>query len=215
MYKGKTNIEIVQSYLDGIQLFPKFGYTAAQKVRKLGETWEDGKGITWEQKNGYKCRVNKQADLIRKTGERKCACGQNIQYGNHLDQKTYSRTQKCFECLIKEETELRILGVFPLYEHWKLVSNYLGNLVDIKEKIRDSIKYFENEGTSVEILCNGDGYLEKFEGINSKELLVTAKNDLTEVNKKIKEVVKEKNKAKKLYEKELQAAKNRLISNKE
>lgn len=207
-FKGKTNLEIVQSYLNGERPFLQFGYTPKPPPtqRKLGEQWTDVHGITWEQKNGFKVQINKQADLIRQASSQKCKCGQNIQYGNRLDNKFFIKTGKCFDCIIKEETEYRVLGVYGFYEQFKLLSNYLGYLKDLKQKINDSIRYFQSEDDTLQVLCNSEGYLEKFQGLNTTQLLENAKKDLEEVTQSISIVSKDKQKAKKAFTSELSKA---------
>ena len=208
----KSNIEIVKGYLAGERPFVQVGYQPPPPIRKEGDQWEDSRGIWWEQKHGYKVRVNKQADSIRAATVQRCSCGQNIQYGSRLDDKFFIKTGKCFECVIKEETELRVYGVFGHYENYKLLSNYLGYLEDTKQKIQDSIGYFERESGELSILCSGEGFLEKFQGLNSADLLKSAKKDLKEVCESINKVTKDKAKAKKIYESELAKARKRAVA---
>jgi hypothetical protein len=199
----KSNLEIVKSYLAGERPIVVVGYNPKKKKRSEGETWADNKGIKWVQKNGYKARINEQADIIRKTIQRKCSCGQDIRYGSKLDNKFFTKTGKCFDCIIKEETELRILGVYGYYENYKILSNYLGFLEETRQKIIDSIEYFKNETGTLEVLCNSAGFLEKFKGVNTTELLNGAKEDLNEIEKTIKRVTNERDNAKKTYHDEL------------
>lgn len=199
----KSNIEIVKSYLAGERPVVMVGYAPPAAKRKDGEEWEDVSGKRWKMVNGAKVSVNSQSEMIRKMTRQKCSCGQDIRYGDRLDEKFFVKTGKCFDCIIKEETELRVLGVYPHYERYKLLSNYLGSLKDLKEKIEDSIKYFEEETGTLSVLCNGEGFIEKFRGMNTSDLLLTAKKDLKKVIKTIFEVSKNKEKAKKVYEKEL------------
>jgi hypothetical protein len=211
----KSNIDIVKGYLAGERPFIQVGYTPPAPTRKEGEQWVDTQGVCWEQKTGYKVRVNPQANLIREAARQKCACGQEIQYGTHLDGKFFVKTGRCFDCIIKEETELRILGVWPTYEKYKLMSNYLGFLEDMKQKIEESIKYFETESDTLKVLCNAEGFIEKFTGLNTPELLKSAKTDLREVSKTIVTVTKNKAKAKKAYETELAKVKKTLTPKKQ
>ncbi len=208
----KSNIEIVKSYLAGERPFVQVGYTAPVVKRKEGEEWVDANGRKWRQTKGGKVSVNSQADLIREITQQKCACGQDIRYGNRFDQKFFVKTGMCYDCVIKQETELRILGVFNQYEQWKLLSNYLSFLEDMKQKIEDSIKYFQTESETLSILCNGEGFLEKFKGMNTGDLLVAAQKDLVEISETIKKVAKDKEKAKKIYETDLIKARKRALA---
>ena len=208
MKKNKTNLQIVSDYLNGHRPWVQIGYTAAVKKRKIGEQWVDTTGVKWEQRDGYKTRVNEQAKIIRDASKQVCSCGQEIRFSGKLDELFYRKTGKCFDCLIKEETEYRVLGVFHLYERYKLISNYYGFITDMRSKIEDSIQYFEkDEGKSLDILCNSEGFIEKFKGLNTMELLENAKKDLREVDKTIETVTKDMKDAKKLFEQELKNAK--------
>lgn len=207
----KSNIEIVKSYLAGERPVVMVGYKPPKTRRKEGEKWVDPNGTKWVQKNGYKVQVNEQANMIREISRQKCACGQDIQYGSKLDNKFFRKLGKCFDCVIKEETELRILGVYPYYENYKMLLNYLGFLEDMKQKIEDSIKYFETETGALEVLCNSEGFLEKFEGMNTSELLNGAKKDLEEISKGIEKVTADKEEAKRIYEEELEKAKTNIL----
>lgn len=210
MYKGKSNIEIVKNYLNSERPFVTVGYQKPAIVRKDGERWADNNGIIWEQKNGYTVRINEQANLIREASKQKCDCGQEIRYGTTLDNKFFIKTGKCYDCVIKQETDLHILGVYPFYEKWKLMSNYLSFLEDMKQKIKDSINYFEQESSDLKVLCNSEGFLESFKGMNTTELLQNARKDLKEITKTIKQVIKNTASAKKIYESELMKVRKTL-----
>ena len=214
-YRGKSNLEIVQNYIDGTRPFVQVGYTPPEIKRELGSTWTDVNGVKWEQRNGYKTRVNEQANMIKETMKQKCTCGQDIKFGDRMDQLFFSKTGKCFDCLIMEETEYRALGVFPLYESYKLLSNYLGFLEDMKGKIEDSVQYFDGEDGTLKILCNSEGFIENFRGLNTTDLLVSAKKDLAEIIKSIAKVTREKNKAKKAFESELKKKRKSLTPKKQ
>lgn len=200
MKTKKSNIEIVKNYLSGERPFTQVGYTGKRIKRKDGDQWTDKKGIKWEQKNGFKVRVNEQANLIRELTEQKCKCGQQIKWGDKFDRLFYNKTGLCYECIIKEETNLRILGLYPLYERKKLLSNYLGSLKTVKEKVEETIKYFENNDGEITMLCNSDGVLEKFIGTNRNMILEDARKDLKEIDSEINIVSKDYEKTKTEFE---------------
>ncbi len=213
-YRNKSNLDIVKSYLNSERPFVTVGYTPKTVTHKEGEEWVDSRGQRWRQTKSGKETVNQQAEMIRKLTKQKCSCGQDIRYGNKLDEKFFLKTGKCFECIIAEETRLRVLGVFPFYEKYKLLSNYLGFLEDMKQKIEDSIRYFQTEGDTINIVCNGEGFMEKFKGLNAEELLKSAQKDLKEIIVTMEEVAKNKAKAKKVYDSETARAIKRVTSKK-
>lgn len=207
MKSKKSNIQIVKDYLAGERPFVQVGYSPPNMKREEGEQWEDNQGIKWKQRKGYKVRVNEQAEIIRNAIKRTCQCGQEITYGGKLDEVFFSKTGKCFDCIIKEETEYRVLGVYPQYEKYKLLSNYLGFLEDMRNKITDSVAYFDAEEKNMDVLCNGEGFIEKFKGLNTGELLKNAKKDLVEIKKALTIVKKDVAKAKKIFTSALKKAK--------
>jgi len=202
-YRGKSNLDIIRSYLTGERPFVQIGYTPKEIKRKDGDEWTDACGKRWKMVNGAKVSVNSQAEMIREMTRQKCTCGQDIRYGNRLDAKFFLKTGKCFDCIIKEETELRILGVYHHYENYKMLSNYLGYLEDMKQKIEESIHHFETESDTLNVLCNSEGFLEKFKGMNTADLLKAAREDLIEITKAITKVTKDKKKAKRIFDTEL------------
>jgi hypothetical protein len=141
---GKSNLDIVRSYLDGERAFIQVGYDENTSLaqRKEGEEWTDGNGSHWIKKNGCKQRVSKKAQFIL---EQRCIiCDADMKWGNRLDQKIYPKTQKCYECNIEFEGVLKSLGVYNDYEKYKLINNEISMIKDFISKIVDSINYLEN-----------------------------------------------------------------------
>lgn len=191
---GMSNIDIVRCYLNGERPFTIIGYDGEKnKYRKEGETWTDRDGIMWKKENGTVVRLTEsQADIIRKTiGVQKCKCGMEIRWGNDLDKKFYYKTKLCYDCLVEYETRLRIVGLFPLYEKIKLLSNEEGYLKEFKGKIIDTINFFKADNNEISVLCNSAGFLERFKGTNSKEIVENGKADITKINIRLKEIKKE------------------------
>jgi hypothetical protein len=200
MYKNKTNLEIVKSYLDGEQLFPVFGYTIPYVKRDLGSIWTDAKGITWKQENGYKKRINTQADIIHKAAEEKCnKCSRQIKWGSKLDQTFFNRTRLCENCIIDYETKLRIIGIYNDYEMYKMVSYEIGTVRDIKAKLTEVIRFFNENSGDVEMICNSEGFTERWKNTNKDEILIGAKRDLKLSCKRITSLLKIQAEVKKKY----------------
>lgn len=196
----KSNIEIVRDYLNGDRPVLVFGYTGDKnKHRSEGETWSDNNGVEWQRKDGKNVRLTKsQADTIRDAiGKQTCKCGLEIKWGNKFDRLFFAKTGMCQDCLIDYETRLRIAGVYPIYEKYKVLSNQLGFLEDIKAKLLETIDYFKTSDGNIELLCNSEGFMEKFHGTNKDKILDDAKKDLKECRKLIKVVLSERTKTKK------------------
>lgn len=197
-YKGKSNIEILKDYVAGVRPFMQVGYTKAKAVRKVGDRWTE-KGIEWEQKTWGPTRVNAQADNIREMVVQKCKCGQDIKYGSRRDSLFFAKTGMCENCVINHETNLRILGVYDSYERYKLLSNEFGFLKDAKQKLKETLEFIKKDDGTLKVLCNSEGYIEKFKGKNIGEFEAQVKDDLKLIGVRIKVVGKAKNEAKKVY----------------
>lgn len=200
---GKSNIDILRDYVAGTRPFTQVGFVGDKlKYRKDGEKWKDKNGIQWERRGGENIRLSKtQGDLIRELinqGQR-CKCGQDIRWGTKLDRYFFSRTGLCENCLITYETNLRILGVYEFYERYKLISYELGRLFDAKEKIEEIIKFFKEDDGTVEMICNSEGFIERWKNTNTDKIREDAIKDLTIVNENIEKLLKIKEEAKQLY----------------
>lgn len=183
----KSNIEIVKDYLAGERPFIRVGYTGEKYVKRVtGERWTDPKGQEWVQRESGPQKVNRVADIVRAAiGKETCRCGQEVKWGSRADRLFYRKTGLCETCLIDYETKLRILGIYGDYEQYKLASNELGATKDLKEKIKETIKYFESGDTDVKMLCNSEGFTERWKTTNADQILTEAKKDLMEARRRI------------------------------
>lgn len=190
---GKSNLDIVRSYLAGEKAFVQIGYSSQleDSDRKEGSEWTDSQGVKWIKKNGYRQRVSKAAERVL---EQRCViCDADMKWGNYLDNKIYPKTQRCYDCNIIFESILKIRGVYDLYEKYKVVNNEYTMLKDFKSKIVESIEYlknytpqskdpqFFNEDGSVEVwMDDTDRRSVVLEDLNKDLLLVNEKISLAE-----------------------------------
>jgi hypothetical protein len=200
---GKSNIQILRDYVDGIRPFTQVGFIGDKhKYRKEGERWKDGAGIEWEKQNGQSIRITKtQGDFIREiiSQGQKCKCGQDIRWGSKLDRYFFSRTGLCENCLITYETNLRILGLYEIYERYKLISYEFGRLNEAREKIKEVIKFFKEDSGDVEMICNSEGFIERWKNTNTSKIKEDAEADLNIINERIEKLSKIQEEAKQLY----------------
>ena len=109
----------------------------ANIVREVGETWTDGNGVQWEQKEWGKEQIsslsstmagvrNYLAELNRCKG---VGC-KTIKLGR-VDKKLISKTGYCITCLAKKELEIRLDGLWDAYETYKLTSNMIDHGTDV------------------------------------------------------------------------------------
>jgi hypothetical protein len=203
---GKSNLDIVRSYLSGERAFIQVGYdeNVALAQRKEGEEWTDGNGNHWVKKNGCKQRVSKKGQYIL---EQRCIiCNADMKWGNRLDQKIYPKTQKCYECNIEFEGVLKSLGLYNDYEKYKLINNEISIIKDFKAKIVDSINYLESltSETKNPQFFNEDGSNEIWvDDTDRKEIVLKdLKNDLKLAEERLTLASEELSKLKYLPEKD-------------
>jgi hypothetical protein len=189
------NSEIIQHYLDGTRPYIKVGYTSDKDkfiIRKIGERWVDGSGKEWEQKEYGPVAVTRVSDIIRAEMNEKCSCcKREIRWGSRHDRKMYFKTKKCFDCLVEEETQLRLKGKFKLYEAKKLLENELSYLNDIKQKVKESKEYLASDGSKKLTFVNSNGFVEEWDNNVRSELAASIEKDWKTCLKKIKEGEKE------------------------
>lgn len=78
---------------------------------------------------------------------------------NRLDDKFFSLRKMCFECAIKQETELRTQGKWELFETTRLIENKLSFLAEVKE---EAIDYLTVGLKKCHEVVNEDGSIQKF-----------------------------------------------------
>lgn len=200
---GKSNIQILRDYVDGVRPFTQVGFVGDKhKYRKEGEKWKDKNGIEWERRDGQNVRLTKtQSDLIREliSKNQKCKCGQDIRWGSKLDKYFFTRTGLCENCLITYETNLRILGIYETYERYKLVSYELGRIIEARDKIKEVIKFFDENTGDVEMICNSEGFIERWKNTNTDKIKEDAAKDLAIANERIEKLLKITEEARQLY----------------
>ena len=193
--QGKSNIDIIKGYVAGERPFLQVGYTGDKDkyiIRKEGETWTDVSGKQWIQTASGPQAVTRIMDIIRQETNDKCGCcGREIRWGTKQDRKMFYRTKKCFDCLIDEETQLRIKGKFKLYETKKLLENEISYLNDVKQKLRESKDYLASEESKVMTYVNSTGLVEEWSNEARKELQEHVQKDWVTCLKKIKAAEKE------------------------
>jgi hypothetical protein len=184
---GKSNIEIVKNYLSGTRPFVQVGYVGDSDkyiIRKEGETWADADGKQWIQKENGPQTVTPIMDIIREEINDKCTkCGKEIRWGSKQDRKMFHKTTKCLDCLVEEETQMRIDGTFKLYETKKLLENELSYLNDIKQKLRESKEYLKTEQKLT--FVNSNGMVEEWDNVARQGLEKSIQKDWVTCLKKI------------------------------
>lgn len=103
---------------------------------KEGDVWVDNEGKKWTIKNGLRQTVTKLDDA--KTPWFCPQCQKTMSH--RFDIKFWRIRNKCMDCVIKEETEMRRLGTWEVYEKEKVKQNYLSTLRDELSRLEDLYK---------------------------------------------------------------------------
>jgi hypothetical protein len=125
------------------------GYQAASEpTRNEGDVWEDADGMKWTKKDGTIQNVTKQ-DLAKIPWF--CPVCTNVM-SHKLDTKFWNLRGKCFDCVVKEEMEMRRLGTWKAYEYKIMKANAISYL---KDKIQE-LQHYHDTVTSPEIIHADD-----------------------------------------------------------
>lgn len=104
-----------------------------EPVRAEGEVWTDSNSRTWTMKNGKKEAYSHFQDARRPWFCPKCGNTMN----GKADDRMWLLRGKCSNCVIKEETQMRIDGTWPRYEKEKILSNQIAYLKDKIAEVSD------------------------------------------------------------------------------
>jgi hypothetical protein len=183
-----------------------FGYDGksnkTSEKRNVGDVWieydSDGKEVCkWEQRNGYRIRMQTWSPTMDEvTQERytfpnckksECTCINP----SRIDLKFKKIAGMCMDCVIEEETKMKINGTFNEYAMNKIEENAKSffNEADvevnvIKQGLRDGINY-----------VNSDGSVEKWDSsTNIDDIANRIDSEYSNLKTKILEDISEKKK---------------------
>ena len=157
---------------------------------EIGDTWIDADGKEWEQKEGYTISIPKYIESTRVPSA--CPRCNKDMYDKEqkLNIKFYWLRGHCFDCQVKEETQMRITGQWKKYENTVMMQNIISFLQDSKKEI---LEYLPKISNSIQYVTE-DGKLESWEGDMSsvkefleKELEVI-NSDLEHLEKDLKDL---------------------------
>ncbi len=181
-----SNIDKIKDYVNGV-VEPKIrvGYLPpAEKRHKDGEIWKDKNGTEWVQIKNSK--ISKKLYDAREITKQICSsCKKDIRWSSDKnDTKMFNKTGKCYDCIIEEETKMRLDGTFEIYEKIKVIKNQKSFLLDLQQKIKESLVWLENKSNKIEYL-NEDGSSECWTDRSREEFIKGANNDLQEIKKSL------------------------------
>ena len=114
------NLQKVQDMLDGnFKRKIQSGYSAPEPTRKVGDKWEDADGVQWEQKNGYRVKVSKMANVG--IADKCRTCGDLII--KNWDKDTHRLCGNCYHCQLNFELDLQFDAPIRLFA-WKRLKDF-------------------------------------------------------------------------------------------
>ena len=140
------------------------GYNKKQEFHDEGDVWEED-GRQWTIKNSIKQNITK-LDKAKKSVVMPlfCPCCSNLMK-NKNDKLFYIQYNRCFDCQIEFETDLRKLGLWEEYEK-NIVNSDLDYLIKDYNVWIDEVINGSNESFITE-----EGDVERWVGSNKKKLL--------------------------------------------
>jgi hypothetical protein len=154
--------------------------------RKEGEFWKDRDGKQWTVKGGIKQSISPLQGA--KTPWWCPVCGKTM---TKLDVNTFRATTKCYDCVAKEESRLKMDGLWDKHKEKKILENQIDWL---KDRIVELTHYHDTlSNPEIQYFDSNTGVILKIDKYSMP--LDTVKKDLrTEVvgmNKSLKEKEKE------------------------
>ena len=104
------NLSKVQDMLDGnFKTKIQSGYVGEKEPdRKIGDKWTDVDGIEWEQKQGYRVKVNRMPNVG--LFDKQCKdC--NTPCTTSYDKETWLRMNRCYGCQTEFELNLKFMKI--------------------------------------------------------------------------------------------------------
>ena len=170
-------------------------------TRKVGERWTDENGKSWEQHDGGKIEVSDLGDImadarayLNKLNTCKSDECRTIKL-SRADKKLISKTGFCAGCLAKRETQIKIDGLWEIYEDYKIYSN----MISYGKEVVAQFQQAYNDAKQEYEVVQEDGTIEKWSmerDVNELKAEILA--DITRFEEEIQLATKLRNEA---YEK--------------
>ena len=142
-----------------------------------GDIWEDS-GKRWTMKNGIKQTVTK-LDEIKKLVVLPLICPncQGVMKVDEYNKKMWAIHQKCFDCVIKMESEIKRIGKWEEYQYNIMNSNRNAQLNDLEKALDE---WVDQNDTFVSEM----GEVEKWGGGDKKEVYKQVKETIADLKKR-------------------------------
>ena len=116
------------------------GWEKINHDHQEGDVWED-RGKQWTIKNGIKQTMTK-LDSLKNLVVMPLTCPScdRPMKIHHLNKKMYTIHNKCFDCVIEEETKMKIDGTWEEYSKKQMNENKNASLVDFENALEAWMK---------------------------------------------------------------------------
>ena len=151
---------------------------------KHGEEYKDRNGQTWIRTEEGQLE-QKTRFLGKYTMPFFCPkCGKIMK--GKADNKMWNLHGKCINCVVEEETQMRINGTYEEYEKKKIMKNAKSWMKDMEQVAEEWIN--DNNKDKQQFIMNSQGELETWDVKDKKNHnLENLKKNLTDVEKQLKE----------------------------
>jgi len=107
------------------------GYIHPQKIRELLANTDMSRPVFKEYEEPSYMRVPKMPEVCPE-------CGKSSKHFLHI--KFIRLRKKCFDCIIKDENQIRLRGEWEEYEKWKVMENQLSYFKDVRDETDDYLR---------------------------------------------------------------------------
>ena len=143
--KQSKNLQKVSDMLDGTYGGKiQSGYTPTEEKHEIGDIWTDVDDVTWEQKDGFRVKVSKLANVG--IFERQCKdCDAGIV--KPWDKDTHKADGRCYHCQLNFELDLQYDKPIRWFAYRRLrdLRNMDAILEDMEKYIFEKHKFEKNE----------------------------------------------------------------------
>lgn len=152
-YNDKTNAQI--------------GYTKIHEEHKENDVWEEN-GKKWTIKNGIKVNITK-LDVVKKILQLPLTCPNcnKLMNKGKLDKIMYQIHKKCSDCVIENETKLKVNGTFDEYQQTMLKKDIEYHIKEMEDILLEISLENNNESFITE---NGDIEVWKGNGLDKEKI---------------------------------------------
>lgn len=153
------------------------GWEKTGQVRREGDIWEEN-GKKWTLKNGIKVSITK-LDRVKELVLMPLSCPEcgYVMKLNDYNKKMWGIHRKCFDCVVKMETEIKRQGKWEEYSTGIMNRNKNAELEDLEA----ALEQWVNESDT---FVSEQGDIEKWGGGDRRAVYKQVKEEIAELKKR-------------------------------